>query len=216
MSIISLNIGQIREINQNGNIVSTAIYKTPVSGALQVHNLGIEGDQQANLKVHGGVDKAVYAYPSGHYDYWKKLLGREDLPYGMFGENLTISGYLEDQVYFGDVFEAGSVRLQVTMPRQPCSKLNLKFEDNQMAKKFLASGRSGFYFRVLKTGMIKAGDQFTRIATSADQLSIQEFNLVYKIEKNNIPLLKKVIKSKDVPLQYREHFSEHLDKLTEA
>ena len=216
MSIISLNIGQIREINQNGNIISTAIYKTPVSGALQVHNLGIEGDQQANLKVHGGVDKAVYAYPSGHYDYWKKLLGREDLPYGMFGENLTISGYLEDQVYFGDVFEAGSVRLQVTMPRQPCSKLNLKFEDNQMAKKFLASGRSGFYFRVLKTGMIKAGDQFTRIATSTDQLSIQEFNLVYKIEKNNIPLLKKVIKSKDVPLQYREHFSEHLDKLTEA
>ena len=216
MSIISLNIGQIREINQNGNIVSTAIYKTPVSGALQVNNLGIEGDQQANLKVHGGVDKAVYAYPSEHYDYWKKLLGREDLPYGMFGENLTISGYLEDQVYFGDVFEAGSVRLQITMPRQPCSKLNLKFEDNQMAKKFLASGRSGFYFRVLKTGMIKAGDQFTRIATSADQLSIQEFNLVNKVEKNNIPLLKKVIKSKDVPLQYREHFSEHLDKLMEA
>lgn len=216
MSILSLNIGQVREINRNGNIVSTAIYKTPVSGSLQVHNLGIEGDQQANLKVHGGVDKAVYAYPSEHYDYWKKLLEREDLPYGMFGENLTVSGYLEDQVYFGDVFEAGSARLQITMPRQPCLKLNLKFEDNQMAKKFLASGRSGFYFRVLKTGMIKAGDQFTRIATSADQLSIREFNLVYNKEKNNIPLLKKVIESKDVPLQYREHFSEHLDKLTEA
>ena len=216
MSIVSVNTGQIREINRNGKIITTGIYKTSVEGPLQVHDLGIEGDKQADLRVHGGVDKAVYAYPEEHYDYWKTLLGRPDLPYGMFGENLTITGYLEDHVYFGDIFEVGSAELQVTMPRQPCSKLNLKFNDNQMIKRFLASGKSGFYFRVLKPGTVKAGDPFTRIATSADQLSIQEFNLVYNKEKNNIALLKKVIKSKDVPLKYRERFSEHLSSLSGA
>ena len=216
MCIVSLNTGQVREINQNGKIITTGIYKTPVKGALQVNDLGIEGDRQADLRVHGGVDKAVYAYPAEHYDYWRELLGRDDLPYGMFGENLTITGYIEDSVYFGDVFKAGSAELQVTTPRQPCSKLNLKFEDKHMAKKFLASGKSGFYFRVLKTGKVKAGDQLIKIATSSDQLSIEEFNLVYNKDKNNISLLKKVVEAKDVPSKYRERFSEHLSNLLEV
>lgn len=213
MHIVSLNTGRVREIKQNGKVITTGIYKESVSEALQVHELGIEGDQQANLKVHGGVDKAVYAYPVEHYDYWKELLGRDTLPYGMFGENLSCAGYLENSVYFGDIFEAGTAELQVTMPRQPCSKLNLKFGDNQMARKFLASGRSGFYLRVLKPGMIKAGDSFTRISTSPYQLSINEFNLVFSKEKNNIDLLKKVIEARDVPLKYREQFGKHLDGL---
>ena len=216
MQIVSLNTGQIREINQNGKIITTAIYKTPVDRSLEVHSLGIEGDQQADLRVHGGVDKAVYAYPAEHYDYWQKLLNSNELPYGMFGENITTSGYPEDQVYFGDVFQAGTAELQVTRPRQPCSKLNLKFNDNRMAKKFLASGRSGFYFRVLKPGRIKAGDPFTRVATSPDRFSIHEFNVVYSKEKNNIGLLKKVVKVKDVPLKYREQFREHLNGLLEV
>ena len=213
MHIVSLNTGRIREITQNGKVITTGIYKEPVSGALQVQELGIDGDQQANLKVHGGVDKALYAYPVEHYDYWKALLDKDALPFGMFGENLTCSGYLESNVYVGDIFEAGTVQLQVTMPRQPCSKLNLKFGDNQMARKFLASGKSGFYLRVLKPGMIKAGDAFTRTTTSPHQFSINEFNLVFNKEKNNINLLKKVIEVRDVPLKYREHFGKHLDGL---
>ncbi|MDN5216263.1 MOSC domain-containing protein [Fulvivirgaceae bacterium BMA12] len=216
MPIISLNTGKVKEINQNGHVTTTAIFKTPVLESREVHPLGIEGDMQANLKVHGGTEKAVYAYPVEHYDYWKTLLKREDLPFGMFGENLSISEYLEDDVYFGDIFKVGSAELQVTMARQPCAKLNLRFDDNQMVKKFLASGRSGFYFRVLKPGEVKAGDTFTRIAVSSDRFSIREFNLVYNKDKDNIALLKRVIKAKDVPLKYKERLGEHLKKLQEA
>ncbi len=216
MPIISLNTGQVKEINQNGRVTTTAIYKTPVFESREVHTLGIEGDMQADLKVHGGTEKAVYAYPVEHYDYWKTLLEREDLPHGVFGENLSISEYLEDNVYFGDIFKAGSAELQVTMARQPCSKLNLRFDDKQMVKKFLASGRSGFYFRVLKPGKVKAGDTFTRIAMSPDRFSIREFNLVYNKDKDNITLLKRVIKAKDVPLKYKERLGDHLRKLQEA
>ena len=216
MPIISLNTGEVREINQNGQVITTAIYKTPVMESREVHPLGIAGDMQANLEVHGGTEKAVYAYPIEHYDYWKALLKREDLPFGMFGENLSTSEYLEDNVYFGDIFRAGSAELQVTRPRRPCLKLNLRFDDKQMVKKFLASGRSGFYFRVLKPGKVKAGDAFTRIAVSPDRFSIREFNLVYNNDKDNIALLKRVVKAKDVPMKYKEQLGEHLRKLQEA
>lgn len=213
MKIISLNIGKIREIDRDGKLITTGIFKSPVSDKLKVGYSGIEGDEIADLTVHGGTQKAVYAYPAEHYPYWNLDLDREDLNYGMFGENLTIFGFLEDMVYLGDVFRAGTAELQVTIPRQPCSKLNAKFGDNQMVKKFLASGRSGFYFKVLKEGVVGVGDEFGKIRPAEDQFSIAAFNLLYATDKNNIELLQKASEAQYLPDKYKQHFTKRLNSL---
>jgi MOSC domain-containing protein YiiM len=126
---------------------------------LRIFKLGLEGDEQADLTVHGGTEKAVYAYPSEHYEYWRRELHRADLPWGMFGENLTLSGFLEDQVHIGDKLRVGSAALAVTQPRFPCYKLGMKFGTMEMVKRFQASGRSGFYLRVTQEGDVGIGDR---------------------------------------------------------
>ena len=151
-ALVSLQVGVPRTVRQHGQEVSTGIFKSPVAKRLLMRSLNIDGDRQADLTVHGGRDKAAYAYPSEHYPFWKKELPGVDLPWGSFGENLTTSGLLESGVFLGDRYTIGAAEVAVTQPRLPCFKLNLKFERDDMIKRFLASGRTGFYFRVLREG----------------------------------------------------------------
>lgn len=158
MRVLSVNVGEPQEIAWHGRVVRTAIFKQPVSGRVAVRRLGMAGDAQADLTVHGGPDKAVYAYPGEHYPSWRQELGRPDLPWGAFGENLTLEGLVEEDVAIGDRLRIGTAEFVVTQPRLPCFKLALRFERQDIGKLFMASGRSGFYLAVAREGEIAAGD----------------------------------------------------------
>ncbi len=150
-------VGEPEEVmDDKGRPVSTAIYKSRVEGPVMVRKLNLEGDRQADLTVHGGIDKAVYCYPVEHYEAWQSELGRE-LAFGAFGENLSVTGLLEDTLHVDDVLTVGDAVLQVSQPRFPCFKLGIKLSDPLMVRRFQQSGRSGFYCRVLEEGAIEAG-----------------------------------------------------------
>ena len=150
MKLVSVNTGLPREVMWHGRSITTGIFKQPVPGRVVLRKLNLDGDRQADLTVHGGEYKAVYCYPMAHYDYWKRALPGRELPTGMFGENFTTDGLLEDSVHLGDRFSIGSAELTVSQPRLPCYKLGLRFQSDDMVKRFLASGRTGFYFAVTR------------------------------------------------------------------
>jgi MOSC domain-containing protein YiiM len=158
MHIISVNVGLPREVDWKGKRVSTGIFKEPVAGRVVARRLNLDGDRQADLTVHGGEEKAVYVYPAEHYDYWRQELPTTALPWGVFGENLTTSGLLEEAVNVGDQFRVGAALLQATQPRLPCYKLGIKFGREDMVRRFLTGGRYGWYVAVIEEGEIGAGD----------------------------------------------------------
>ena len=164
MRVISVNVGEPRQVTDTaGNTVLTSIYKTRVEGAVRVRDMNIDGDRQADLVKHGGPRRAVYMYPSEHYDYWRTQLPGIDLPWGAFGESLTIEGLLENDVRVGDRFRVGSTELIVTRPRKPCFKLAIRLGQRDMVARFRASGRSGFYLSVAREGELRAGDAIARV-----------------------------------------------------
>ena len=158
MKILSVHVGLPRKIEWQGKIVRTSIFKRPVEGPVRVTKLNLDGDQQSDLSVHGGIDKAVYAYPSEHYAYWREELPGADLPWGAFGENLTTEGLSESAVNIGDRFRIGSAKFVVTQPRLPCYKLGVRFDRPDMVKRFFQSHRTGFYLAVLQEGEVAAGN----------------------------------------------------------
>lgn len=172
LSVVSVNVGQPRELEWRGEAVRTSIFKSPVAGRARVSRLNIEGDRQSDLEVHGGAEKAVYVYPSEHYSFWRKELPGQDLPWGAFGENLTTAGLSEESVHIGDRLCAGSAEFVVTQPRMPCFKLAIRFDRPDIVKRFLRSGRTGFYLAVLKEGEIGAGDVIERIAQDGPRVSM--------------------------------------------
>ncbi len=174
MKLLSVNVGQPREVEWHGEAVRTSIYKEPVQGRVRVETLNVVGDRQSDLSVHGGRDKAVYAYPSEHYAFWRKELPGVELPWGAFGENLTTEGLLEDEVHVGDRLRMGSVEFVVTQPRMPCFKLAIRFNRPDIVKRFMRSGRTGFYVAVLREGDIGAGDAIESIGLAGPQPSIAE------------------------------------------
>ena len=163
MKLLSVNVAQPQEVEINGHLVLTGIYKQPVSGRLRLGKLGLDGDGQADLSVHGGEHQAAYAYPIEHYAHWQAVLGRDALPHGTFGENFTTRGLLEDELFVGDILGIGGAIVQVTMPRLPCFKFAHKVGRPAILKEFLHSGFSGFYLRVLTEGEVGAGDAFTML-----------------------------------------------------
>lgn len=174
MKLISLNTGRPREIEVHGRIVRTSIWKSPRAGRLQVSTSNIAGDEQSDLTSHGGTYKAVYCYPSEHYEYWRRELPEATLPWGVFGENLTTEGLLETDVRIGDRLEIGGAAFLVTQPRQPCFKLGIRFGRDDMVKRFVASGRSGFYVRVVREGDIASGDTIRLAERAADSITVSE------------------------------------------
>ena len=161
MRLKSLNVGLPRSVEWKGRTVETGIFKEAVQGRIQLGKLNLDGDRQADLSVHGGVDKAVYVYPAEHYPFWRDVYPEVELPWGMFGENFTTEGLLESEVQIGDRFRVGSALVEVSEPRMPCSKLGLRFGRDDVIKRFLESRRTGFYFRVLEEGEVGNADEFT-------------------------------------------------------
>jgi MOSC domain-containing protein YiiM len=174
MKVISIQVGRPREIEVRGEIVQTSIFKAPVSGPVRVRRLNLEGDEQSDLSVHGGVNKAVYAYPSEHYAHWRAELPDVALPWGAFGENLTMQGMFEDTVCIGDRVRIGSAEFVVTQPRQPCFKLGIRLDRPDIVRRFFTSGRSGFYLSVAQEGEITAGDAVALVSREDDAISVTD------------------------------------------
>lgn len=159
MKLLSVNVGLPRIVEYHGEPVATGIFKEPVSGKVAVGEVNLAGDRQADLSVHGGRFKAVYVYPSEHFDFWRQEMPELEFTYGIFGENLTTSGILETDVSIGDWLRIGTAEFRVTQPRSPCFKLNIRFGRADMIKRFVRAGRSGFYLSIEKQGEIEAGDE---------------------------------------------------------
>jgi MOSC domain-containing protein YiiM len=216
LRLLSVNVGLPREVNWNGTTIMTGIFKEPVDGAVMLRRLNLDGDRQADLSVHGGISKAVYAYPAEHYDFWKKELPDMQLPYGMFGENLTTKGLLEDGVNVGDRFRIGEAELMVTEPRMPCYKLGIKFGRSDILRRFLASRRTGFYLAVLKEGRVKSGDSVELLSRDANNIAIADITRLYAFEKDDLGTLQRVVKLEALSESWRDYFQHQLEKLTSA
>jgi MOSC domain-containing protein YiiM len=212
--LISVNVGLPRIVVSNAEPVSTGIFKEPVADRVMLRTLNLDGDRQADLSVHGGPSKAVYVYPSEHYDYWKRELPQMQLPWGMFGENFTSAGLLESELNIGDKFRVGSAVVMVTEPRMPCYKLGIKFGRADIVKRFLASERTGFYFAVLQEGGVGMGDPIELIEGSKDILRVSDVTALYTHEKHNVGLLRRAIEVAALPESWRSYFQHRLAKLT--
>lgn len=202
MRLVSLNVGMPRTHHRDGRSVTTGIYKTPVDDRRWVTNVNVTGDGQADLRVHGGEFKAVYLYPAEHYPLWERELEKR-LPYGTFGENLTTEGLLEDAVHIGDMIRVGGVTLQFTQPRVPCSKLAFKMEDVLFPKRFLASGRSGFYTRVVEEGELGAGDAITWVSRDPRQVSVRALHDLPLSRTPDLALARKVLEADGLAPEWR-------------
>jgi len=210
VKLLSINVGLPREVKWRGKVVRTSIFKAPVSGRVRVMRLNVEGDQQSDLSVHGGVEKAVYAYPSEHYAFWRNQIASTDFPWGAFGENLTTEGLLEDRVHIGDRFRAGSTEFIVTQPRMPCFKLGIRFNRPDMVKRFLRSGRVGFYLAVVHEGDIGAGDSLDLVAEDNSHITVADVVGLYAADAANQDLLRRASELSALPESWREYFRERL------
>jgi MOSC domain-containing protein YiiM len=210
MKVVSVSVGRPREVPWKGNTVETSIFKTPVSHRVHVARGNIEGDLQSDLSVHGGPEKAVYAYPMEHYDFWRRELPDTDLPWGSFGENLTTEGLLEDDVWIGDRYRVGTAELVVTQPRMPCYKLAIRFGRTDMVKRFLQSRRSGFYFAVEREGDLGAGDVIERLGRNDKRLTVADVVSLYATDSDNQALLESASAHPSLPAGWREYFRKRL------
>ncbi len=211
MKLVSVNVSLPQTVRYQGKSVTTGIFKKPVNARVMLRRLNLDGDQQADRKVHGGVDMAVYAYPIEHYHYWQSELARAAFPYGQFGENLTVEGLTEDGVRVGDIVSVGEARLQVTQPRIPCYKLVMRMHAGaDFAARFLQSGRVGFYLRVLQEGMLGAGDAITLAEPDNNSATIAEFLQIYASKSRDPVMLKRVLAARDLGDAWRQHFEKRL------
>jgi MOSC domain-containing protein YiiM len=235
MRLVSVNTGLLREVSWHppsselrragGKIVTTAIYKEPVEGRVALRKLNLDGDRQADLRVHGGEHKAVYCYSLAHYGYWKRELPGRELPMGMFGENFTIEGsaegsadagkdgLLEDSVHLGDRFSVGTAEVVVTQPRLPCYKLGVRFGSDDMVKRFLVSGRTGFYAAVVREGEVGAGDEIAAIAREPNAVAVSEITRLYVVKRYGeaeISVVRRALGVKELPESWKEYFRERL------
>jgi len=215
MKLVSLNTGRPREVEVDGHTVLTSIWKSPREGRVHVAALNIDGDRQSDLTVHGGQYKAVYCYPSEHYAYWRGQLPGMDVPWGAFGENLTTEGLLETEVCIGDRFQIGTAEFQVTQPRQPCFKLGIRFGRDDMIKRFLASGRSGFYVSVAREGDIAAGDEIRILERGAGGMSVSDIFALYFHDKGQQEHIRRASALSGLSPGWRDHFHERLSEFEE-
>jgi len=199
MKILSVNAGMPRVVIWKGMTVHTGIFKAPVDGTVMIHELNLAGDRQADLTVHGGAEKAVYGYPAEHYEYWRKELPGVAFSWGMFGENLTTEGLGEDTLCVGDHLRVGSAILMVTQPRMPCYKLDLRFGRDDMIKRFLASGRSGFYFSVVQEGEVSGHARVEILRRDPNQVTIADISRLFFGEERDPEVLQRALNVDALP-----------------
>lgn len=205
MKIVSVNVGMPREVVWKGMTVQTAIFKEPVDGPVVISELNLTGDKQADLSVHGGAAKAVYAYPTEHYDYWRNQLPDVSFSWGRFGENLTTEGLREDTLGIGDRLRVGSALLMVTQPRMPCYKLELRFDRDDMIKRFLKSGRSGFYFSVIEPGEVSAGSEVEILSRDPNRVTVADIARLYLGQTRDSDLVQRAMSVGALPENWKAH-----------
>jgi len=210
MKIISVNVGLPQEVTFQRKEISTSIFKSPVDGSVMVRKLNLDGDKQADLRVHGGVAKAVYAYPQQHYAGWKQDFPQHEFPTAVFGENLTIDGLDETTVHIGDRFQAGECELQATQPRFPCFKLGIRFGDPTMIRHFLRRNQPGVYFSVVKEGLVQVEDSLTLLKKSDSQLTITDIVRLYTIDKDDKAGIEAAANDPYLPEDWRKYFAKKL------
>jgi len=226
MTLLSVNTGRPRTVSAGDRKVRTSIWKSPREGRVAVRTLNLDGDRQADLNVHGGKDKAVYCYPLSHYDFWKKELPGRDLPIGMFGENFTIDfssngypegiGSIEQSIHIGDRFSIGSAEVVVTQPRLPCYKLGVKFQLDDMVKRFLASGRTGFYLAVTREDEVGAGDEFKALAPDPSAVPVSEITRLYIAKKYSAAdahMVQRALQVAALPESWKDYFRQRLEMM---
>jgi MOSC domain-containing protein YiiM len=215
VKLVSVNVGLPREVLWHGMSVTTGIFKEPVAGRVALRKLNLDGDRQADLTVHGGEYKAVYCYPVAHYEYWRKELPGRELPTAIFGENFTVDGLLEDSVHVGDRFSVGSAEVIVTQPRLPCYKLAVRFQADDMVKRFLASGRTGFYFAVTREGEVGAGDEIKVMARDPNGVPVSEITRLYVAKRyadDDMNWVRRALRVPALPESWKEYFRERLQR----
>ncbi|OLS16737.1 MAG: hypothetical protein HeimC3_51570 [Candidatus Heimdallarchaeota archaeon LC_3] len=214
MKIISINVGLPRKVMWQDNEVETAIFKEPIKGKIKINKLNLEGDQQADLSVHGGINKAVYAYSAEYYMFWKNELPNTKFPYGAFGENLTTLGLNENNVNIGDIFQIGTAKLMAVQPRLPCYKLGVRFQRLDMIKRFLESKRAGIYFKVIEEGETAHLDEIKLIKEDENAVKISEITRLFAFDKNDLESLIKIVKVEALPESWKTYFQHRIDKLS--
>ncbi len=211
MKVLSVNIGMPQEYPYGRRMVRTGIYKKPVEHRVRLLRTHVEGDGQADLAVHGGVHMAAYAYPFEHYAFWQRELGRPSLPFGQFGENLTIEGLTEAEARIGAVYRIGHALVQVSEPRIPCFKLVMRMAaGNDFAARFHKSRRLGFYLRILEEGDVGAGDAVALVEDAADSPTLADFIAVSLFNNRNIAELRRVSRARDLPPKWRATLEDHI------
>jgi len=216
MKLIAVNTGLPRKVLWQGREVHTAIFKQPVTGRVALEKLNLDGDRQADLSVHGGPEKAVYCYASEHYDYWKQELPGWQLAPGTFGENFTTLDLPEESVHVGDGFRIGPAEFVVTQPRLPCFKLGVRFQSDDMVRRFLASGRMGFYFAVTRAGDVGAGDMIERISRDRAAVSVSEITRLYIAKRYgpaDVQSAQRALRVEVLPQSWKEHLAGRLEKI---
>lgn len=210
MRLLSVNVGLPREVEWRGRRVRTSIWKASVAGRVRALHGNLEGDRQADLAVHGGVDKAVYAYPSEHYAYWRRELAGVELPWGAFGENFTTEGLLEERLNIGDRLRIGSAEFVVTQPRMPCYKLGVRFGRDDMVKRFVASGRSGFYLAVAAEGEVAGGDMIEFAARDRRQVAVADIATLYTKDTLDRDMARRAVDLPALPESWRDYLRRRL------
>src|ERR1700757_2048219 len=210
MRLVAISVGRPQDVQWRGRSVRTSIFKAPVSRRVHVTRDNVEGDEQSDLSVHGGPEKAVYAYPAEHYLFWRRELPDAQLPWGAFGENFTTEGLLEGEVGIGDRYRVGTAELVVTQPRMPCYKLGIRFGQPDMVKRFHQSRRSGFYLAVEREGEVGAGDTINLLARNERRLTVADVVALYAADPANQPLLENASDHPSLPVAWREYFRKRL------
>jgi MOSC domain-containing protein YiiM len=210
MKIVSLNVGVPRTVVSHGREVTTGIFKSAVPGPIMLRRLNLDGDRQADLENHGGRDKAVYAYPSEHYEFWRRELPGRELPWGMFGENLTTEGLNEENACIGDRFRIGGAVVKVTQPRIPCYKLGIRFGRDDMVRRFLASFRSGIYFSVFEEGCVHIGDSIEKVHQSEHGITVAEINRVFVNGSEDLDAVRRIVRLQILPSGLQNDFIQQL------
>jgi MOSC domain-containing protein YiiM len=216
MTLVSLNVGLPREVTWRGIKATTGIYKQPVGGRVALRKLNLEGDRQADLTVHGGEYKAVYCYPLAHYDYWRRELPGQELPMGVFGENFTTDGLLEDSVHLGDQYSVGSAEVFVTQPRLPCYKLGIRFQSDEMVKRFFTSRRTGFYLAVAREGEVGCGDEIKVVRREPSGVPVSEITRLYAEKRygdSEVTSVRRALRVAALPESWKEYFRERLERM---
>jgi MOSC domain-containing protein YiiM len=212
MRVVSVNVGLPREVVWRHRVVSTGIFKDPVNGPVHVSGVNLAGDRQADLEVHGGPDKAVYAYRAEHYGTWQRELGRS-LPWGMFGENLTVEGMpTEDHIAIGDRVRVGTAEFLVTQPRLPCYKLGIRFDDNGMVRRFHEAGLTGFYLRIVADGDVAAGDSIEFLTRDPARVPVSEITRLFQPGDIDAQAIQRLLAVEALPVSWRAQLVELLDQ----